>query len=137
MPDIPSAALGRLMAAEVAEQPAVLRRILDRGTAAIDQVAEAIRSKEPRFVLLTARGTSDNAALYAKYLVEILLGLPAGLTSPSTTTLYGARSDLRECLVVAVSQSGGSRDLIESTRVARDCGALILAVPNVPDSQIG
>ena len=82
-----------------------------------------IRSKAPRFVLLTARGTSDNAALYAKYLVEILLGLPAGLTSPSTTTVYGARPDLRECLVVAVSQSGGSPDLVESTRVSRDCGA--------------
>jgi len=136
MPDTPNAALGRLMAAEVAEQPAVLRRILDRGTPAIAQVAEAIRSKEPRFVLLTARGTSDNAALYAKYLVEILLGLPAGLTSPSTTTLYGARPDLRECLVIAISQSGGSPDLVESTRVARDCGALTLAVTNAPASPL-
>jgi len=136
MPDTPSAALGRVMAAEVAEQPAVLDRILDRGIVASAQVAEVIRSKAPRFVLLTARGTSDNAALYAKYLVEILLGLPAGLTSPSTTTVYGARPDLRECLVVAVSQSGGSPDLVESTRVARDCGALTLAVTNAPDSPL-
>src|SRR5262245_26512279 len=136
MPDTSSPALGPAMASEVAEQPAVLDRILDRGTAAIAQVADAIRSDAPRFVLLTARGTSDNAALYAKYLVEILLGLPAGLTSPSTTPLYGARPDLRGCLVVAVSQSGGSPDLIESTRVARDCGALTLAVTNAPDSPL-
>ena len=78
----------------------------------------------PRFVLFAARGTSDHAALYAKYLVELRLGLPAGLASPSTMTAYGARPDLRDVLLVAVSQSGGSPDLVRDRvrrpRVRRD-----------------
>jgi glucosamine--fructose-6-phosphate aminotransferase (isomerizing) len=118
------------MAVEMAEQPAVLRRILERGAPHIRETAERIAARKPRFVLLTARGTSDNAALYAKYLIEVLLGKPAGLTSMSTTTAYGARSDLTDVLVITVSQSGGSPDLVASTRAARAAGAITLAVTN-------
>ncbi|GLF94576.1 SIS domain-containing protein [Streptomyces yaizuensis] len=127
---------GRIMSGEMAEQPAVLRRILDEGAPLIHEVAARIAEREPRFVLLTARGTSDNAALYAKYLLEIQLGLPCGLTSMSTTTAYGARARLRDVLVVTVSQSGGSPDLVASTRAAREAGALTLAVTNNPDSPL-
>ncbi|MTE20943.1 SIS domain-containing protein [Streptomyces sp. TRM43335] len=127
---------GRIMSAEMAEQPAVLRRILDEGASAIREVAEGIAARNPRFVLLTARGTSDNAALYAKYLLEIRLGRPCGLTSMSTTTAYRAEQDLTDCLVVAVSQSGGSPDLVASTRAAREAGAVTLAVTNNPDSPL-
>ncbi|GAA4901233.1 SIS domain-containing protein [Streptomyces coeruleoprunus] len=127
---------GRIMAGEMAEQPAVLRRILDEGAPAIRAVAEAVAARRPRFVLLTARGTSDNAALYAKYLLEIKLGLPCGLTSMSTTTAYGARPQLADVLVVTVSQSGGSPDLVASTRAAREAGAITLAVTNNPDSPL-
>ncbi|MEU8513612.1 SIS domain-containing protein [Kitasatospora sp. NPDC048722] len=121
---------GRIMAAEMAEQPAVLQRILDEGAPKIREVAAEIAGRNPRFVLLTARGTSDNAALYAKYLIEILLGKPAGLTSMSTTTAYGATPDLTDCLVITVSQSGGSPDLVASTKAAREAGAITLAVTN-------
>ncbi|GAA3051218.1 SIS domain-containing protein [Kitasatospora albolonga] len=121
---------GRIMAAETAEQPAVLRRILDEGAPGIAAIAAEIAARRPRFVLLTARGTSDNAALYAKYLVEILLGRPAGLSSMSTVTAYGARPDLTDVLVVTVSQSGGSPDLVASTIAAREAGAVTLAVTN-------
>ena len=76
---------GAIMAREIAEQPAVFDRILTDGLGAVRAVAAELAERRPRFVLLTARGTSDNAALYAKYLVEVVLGLPAGLTSPSTT----------------------------------------------------
>lgn len=127
---------GRIMAGEMAEQPAVLRRILERGAPRIRAVAEAVAAREPRFVLLTARGTSDNAALYAKYLIEVLLGKPAGLTSMSTTTAYGAKPDLTDCLVITVSQSGGSPDLVASTRAAREAGAITVAVTNNPDSPL-
>ncbi|MEU6492725.1 SIS domain-containing protein [Streptomyces sp. NPDC046984] len=127
---------GRIMAREMAEQPAVLRRILDTGAPRIQEVAREIAARRPRFVLLTARGTSDNAALYAKYLLEIRLGLPCGLTSMSTTTAYGARPDLTDVLVVTVSQSGGSPDLVASTKAAREAGALTLAVTNNPDSPL-
>jgi glucosamine--fructose-6-phosphate aminotransferase (isomerizing) len=129
-------AAGEKMAADIAEQPAVLRTLLTDGAAAIDEVARAVLARRPRFVLLAARGTSDHAALYAKYLVEIRLGLPAGLTSPSTFTVYGARPDLRDVLVIAVSQSGGSPDLVGTVQAARECGALTVAVTNNPASPL-
>ncbi|MGX1133035.1 glucosamine--fructose-6-phosphate aminotransferase (isomerizing) [Streptomyces glaucescens] len=127
---------GRIMAREMDEQPAVLRRILQDGAPDIRRVAQEIAARRPRFVLLTARGTSDNAALYAKYLMEIRLGLPCGLTSMSTITAYGAAPDLTDVLVVTVSQSGGSPDLVASTRAARRAGAITLAVTNNPDSPL-
>lgn len=133
--DEPSAP-GTLMRSEIGEQPQVVRRILRDSPAAVREVAAAIRAAAPRFVLLAARGTSDHAALYAKYLVEVSLGLPAGLASPSSMTAYGARPDLAGVLFIAVSQSGGSPDLVESTARARDCGALTLAVTNAPGSAL-
>lgn len=123
------------MAAEVAEQPAVLARLL----ADHEQITEAtarISAAAPRFVLIAARGTSDHAGLYAKYLAEVLMQLPAGLVSPSSLTVYGARPDMRDVLFIAVSQSGRSPDLIDSLRTARECGALTLAVTNATDSPL-
>jgi glucosamine--fructose-6-phosphate aminotransferase (isomerizing) len=128
---------GHLMAAEISEQPAVWRRLLAEGGAAgIDAAAAAIRDRRPRAVLFVARGTSDHAALYAKYLVEIRHGLPAGLVSPSTMTAYGARPDLRDVLMIGVSQSGGSPDLVRSLAVAREQGALTVAVTNDASSAL-
>jgi glucosamine--fructose-6-phosphate aminotransferase (isomerizing) len=127
---------GQLMAAEIAEQPQVWRRLLDEGANDIRVAAARIADTAPRFVLLVARGTSDHAALYAKYLVEIHHGLPAGLVSPSTMTVYGARPDLRDVLYVAVSQSGGSPDLVQSVEVARQQGALTVAVTNNAESAL-
>ena len=127
---------GSVMRREIDEQPAVLARALDESLSEIRSVAGVLRQRAPRFVLFAARGTSDHAALYAKYLVEIHLGLPCGLASPSTTTAYSARPDLRDVLVVAVSQSGGSPDLVEYATVARECGATVLAVTNAPGSAL-
>ncbi|WP_033294458.1 SIS domain-containing protein [Amycolatopsis jejuensis] len=126
---------GEHMAAEISEQPAVLAGLVER-RAGIAAVAEKISQKPPRFALLAARGSSDHGALYAKYLIEVLLGLPAGLVSPSTATLYGARPDLRDVLFITVSQSGGSPDLIEVTEAARRQGALTVSVTNTPDSPL-
>jgi glucosamine--fructose-6-phosphate aminotransferase (isomerizing) len=115
----------------------VLARLLEPAQAgAIAEVARAVARHRPRHVVLTARGTSDHAALYAAYLAEIRLGLPAGLASPSAITVYGARPDLSGALVVGVSQSGRSPDLCEVLRVARESGALTLAVTNAPDSPL-
>ncbi|HLJ69089.1 MAG TPA: SIS domain-containing protein [Chloroflexota bacterium] len=124
------------MAAEIEEQPQILERILTDTLAEIRDVAATIARSNCRFVLFAARGTSDHAALYAKYLVETLLQLPAGLVSPSTTTIYDARPDLRGVMYLAVSQSGGSPDLIEAVTRARECGALTLAVTNAPQSAL-
>ncbi len=127
---------GRAMAREIAEQPAVLAGLLRDHLPEIAAVAARIKEARPRFVLFAARGTSDNAALYGKYLVEIRLGVAAGLISPSTTTLYHARPDLRDVLFVAVSQSGSSPDLVESMAAARSAGALTVAVTNAPGSDL-
>ncbi|MGI5214584.1 SIS domain-containing protein [Plantactinospora sp. CA-290183] len=125
------------MAADVAEQPESWARLLEPASlAAIAQVAAVIAERRPRHVVFTARGTSDHAALYAAYLTEIRLGLPAGLASPSAVTVFGARPDLSEALVIGVSQSGGSPDLAEVLRQARATGALTLAVTNAPSSPL-
>ncbi|QQQ76839.1 SIS domain-containing protein [Saccharothrix sp. 6-C] len=126
---------GRHMAAEIDQQPGIFADLFARRDA-IASVASVIAERRPRFVLLAARGSSDHAALYAKYLTEVLLELPAGLVSPSTTTLYGARPDLRDVLLVAVSQSGGSPDLLEVTESARARGALTVAVTNTASSPL-
>jgi glucosamine--fructose-6-phosphate aminotransferase (isomerizing) len=127
---------GALMTAEIAEQPEVLARLLATAGPSVLAVAEAIRAAAPRFVLFAARGTSDHAALYGKYLAEVRLGWAAGLASPSSMTAYGARPDLRDVLFIAVSQSGASPDLVESTTTARECGALTLAVTNNASSAL-
>ncbi|MGW9181623.1 SIS domain-containing protein, partial [Agromyces sp. NPDC055658] len=126
---------GRLMAGEIDEQPQVWRCVL-AGGAQLSAAAARIAKAAPRFVLLVARGTSDHAALYAKYLVEIKLGLPAGLVSPSTMTVYGAQPDLRGVLYIAVSQSGGSPDLVRSVEVSRARGALTVALTNNATSDL-
>jgi glucosamine--fructose-6-phosphate aminotransferase (isomerizing) len=130
-----SIAPGALMAAEVAEQPAVLAQILaasDEFTAAAERIAAA----KSRFVLIAARGTSDHAGLYAKYLAEVLLQLPAGLVSPSSLTIYGARPEMHDVLFITVSQSGRSPDLVDSLSAARSRGALTVAVTNAIDSPL-
>ncbi len=126
---------GALLAAEIAEQPHALQRLLD-GAEPIRELAAEVRRRQPRFALLAARGTSDHAALYAKYLLEIRLGLPCGLVSPSTLTAYGSRPDLTDVLWLAVSQSGSSPDLVESTTVARERGALTVSVTNAAGSAL-
>ncbi|MEI6624162.1 MAG: SIS domain-containing protein [Actinomycetes bacterium] len=127
---------GSLMAAEIAEQPESLARLLGAELDSIRGIADRVRSASPRFALLCARGTSDHAALYFKYLLEIKLQIPVGLVSPSTFTAYGARPNLTDVLWVSVSQSGGSPDLVDSTAAARAGGALTIAVTNAPESPL-
>lgn len=127
---------GSIMRSEIAEQPTSLARLLDEGSSQIDQVAATITSASPRFVLLAARGTSDHAALYAKYLIETRTGLPVGLVSPSTLTIYDTTAHYDDVLWVSLSQSGGSPDLIESAERARAAGALTVAITNAPTSPL-
>lgn len=127
---------GHHLESEIAEQPDVLAGLLRDGAAEIAGVAQRIRAYAPRFVLLAARGTSDHAALYAKYLTEVLLELPAGLASPSAVTVYGARPRLDGVLYVTISQSGRSPDLLATTAQARELGALTVAVTNSPDAPL-
>ena len=127
---------GSLMAAEIREQPEAWARFLAQGLGAVGRAASRIAEYRPRYVLFAARGTSDHAALYGKYLFETLLGVPAGLLSPSVLTVYDARPDYTGTLVIGVSQSGGSPDLVRSLVVAGERGALTLAVTNAADSPL-
>jgi glutamine---fructose-6-phosphate transaminase (isomerizing) len=127
---------GEIMTAEIDEQPAVLARLWTEQAGEIRQLGEELARRRPRFVLLAARGTSDHAALYAKYLVEVLQALPAGLVSPSTSTIYGVRPDLTGVLYISVSQSGGSPDLVDALEAARSCGATTVAVTNNVSSDL-
>lgn len=128
---------GAGMAVDIAEQPDIYARLLESAHArSVAEAAAAIVARDPGHVVIAARGSSDHAALYAAYLVEIRLGLPAALASPSAVTLFGARPDLSRALVIGVSQSGRSEDLREVLRVAGAAGALTLAVTNDPGSPL-
>ena len=93
-----------LMRAEIGEQPEVLRRIADEEQRAVQTVAQQIRDHAIRAVFLAARGTSDNAAAYFKYLFEIQNGIPCGLAAPSVVTMYRAHLNLHGALVVGISK---------------------------------
>ena len=122
------------MAREIAEIPAVVERALDEGSADLDWVARAIARRPPRFVLVAARGTSDNAGVYARYLVETTLGIPVGLAAASVTTVYRAALAWDDVLLVAISQSGAAPDVAEVVAAARAAGAATLAITNEPAS---
>ena len=123
------------MRREIGEVPATVERIL--GSAAeIGQVATAVARFGPRWVTIAARGTSDHAAVYAQYLIETQLGIPTGLAKPSVTTLYDARLDWRGGLLLAISQSGRSPDIVAVTTEARRGGALTIALTNDDDTPL-
>src|SRR5271170_5668257 len=95
---------------EIRQQPEALARTLASERKTTERFRAAIARRKPRLVVLAARGTSDNAAQFGRYLIEITTGIPVSLAAPSVFTLYGARVDLRDTLVVAISQSGESTD---------------------------
>ncbi len=121
---------------EILEQPAAAQRLLDSAPTAFAPIAAAVRSHRPRFVVIAARGTSDNAGIYAQYLLAIRNGLIVALAAPSTITLYGARPDLADALVVGISQSGRSPDIVAVVDEARRQGALTVALTNDADSPL-
>jgi glucosamine--fructose-6-phosphate aminotransferase (isomerizing) len=124
------------MRQEIAEQPARWQAVLDDAGGELRALRARIRDRLPRLVLFVARGTSDHAALYGNYLVQTALGVPAASASPSVVTLYRAELDLRDVLVVAVSQSGESPDLVSFVEMARSRGAGTLTLTNDPGSSL-
>lgn len=125
-----------IMAEEIRQVPGVVDEQLAAAGAVAAGVAEAVRQSRPGWVSIVARGTSDHAAIYARYLIETQLGWPVGLASPSVTTVYHAPTDWSHGLVLAISQSGRSPDLVAVVEAARHGGALTVAVTNVPDSPL-
>lgn len=122
------------MAREIAEQPLALGRTLDALIPLRPRLAQLAGGR--RQVLFAARGTSDHAAIYGRYLLETHAGILGGLLSPSVATHYRSRLDLSDCVVVCVSQSGRTTEIVESEAWARACGAVTVAVTNVADSPL-
>ncbi len=115
---------------EIAEQPQVLAALWDQGRTEVEAVAQAIRQREPRYVVIAARGTSDNAARYGQYLFGAHNRLPVALATPSLFTLYGSPPRLTDALVLGISQSGQSPDIVAVVAEARRQGALTVALTN-------
>lgn len=129
-------ATGAAMVSEMAEQPSVLQRIAARR----DEVADSVRAVLPGALagtVLVARGSSDHAATFGRYLLEPATGRPVALAAPSLHLLYGARTDLRGHLVVAVSQSGRTPEIVTVTRRFAQWGGRVIVVTNDPDSPLG
>jgi glucosamine--fructose-6-phosphate aminotransferase (isomerizing) len=121
----------------MAEQPAVLERLLRDSAGAIADARSEIASRRPRFGVIAARGSSDNAARYAQHLFGRFWGMPVALATPSLHTLYDASIDYRDALVVGISQSGASPDVAGVVAAASSVGAITVAITNEPDSPLG
>jgi glucosamine--fructose-6-phosphate aminotransferase (isomerizing) len=118
------------MRTEIDAIPGVVARFLDEGRGEVAAAAEAVRVAEPAFAAIVARGTSDHAAIHLRYLLETTLGIPTGLAAPSVTTIYGADVRWRGGLVIAVSQSGRSPDLVAVMEAATRSGATTITIAN-------
>lgn len=121
---------------EIAEQPAVLERMLAANAAAAIEVGRRVEAVAPRYAVVVARGTSDNAARYAQYVWGARNRLPVALAAPSLVGVYGTPPDLSAGLVVGISQSGRSPDLVAVVEEGRRQGAPTLAITNDPASPL-
>lgn len=125
-----------LLEQEIREQPAVLARLIDSQAGAARKLARAIRERGIQYILIAARGSSDNAARYAQYLFGAHNRLPVALATPSLFTLYQQPPRLQNALVIGISQSGQGPDIVKVVEEGRRQGALTLAITNYPDSPL-
>jgi glucosamine--fructose-6-phosphate aminotransferase (isomerizing) len=121
---------------EIREQPAVVERFLRESGDAVDGACRAIHEAAPTHVVIAARGTSDHAAIYAQYALGIHARLSVGLATPSVLSLYGVEPRMEGALVIGISQSGASPDIVGVLAAARRQGAVALAITNTPDSDL-
>ncbi len=115
---------------EIYEQPQVLQGLIDSNLGRIRQAARTIQDRQVDYVFLAARGTSDNAGVYAQYLLGSMVGLPVAFAAPSLFTMYDEPPRLRHALVLGISQSGQSPDIVQVLAEGRRQGALTLALTN-------
>ena len=125
-----------LLSDEIRSEPGALNRLLTNQAERATEIAAAIRACDVRYVIIAARGTSDNASRYAKYLFGALNGLPVGLATPSLFSVYHTPPRFRDALVIGVSQSGQSPDIVAVVEEGRRQGSLTVAVTNAPESPL-
>jgi glucosamine--fructose-6-phosphate aminotransferase (isomerizing) len=124
------------MLEEIRQQPETLERTLRSELRRIEKFKELVSRRKPRLIVLAARGTSDNAAQFARYLIEITTGIPVSLAAPSVSTLYEARLDYRETMVIALSQSGESTDTNVVLDQAKKQNAITVGITNEARSSL-
>lgn len=124
------------MVAEITEQPSVIARGLEENRKTAEAISRHVRDRQIKHCIIAARGTSNHAAIYGKYLCETQLGIPVSLASPSVWTLYEARPKLENCMVIGLSQSGQGTDIIRVLEAAKQQGAFTLAITNFGESPL-
>ncbi|HRA55934.1 MAG TPA: SIS domain-containing protein [Thermomonas sp.] len=124
------------MYTEAAEAATAVARQFAANAATIDALVERLRAQPPRFIVTCARGSSDHAATYGKYLFETALGLVTASASPSVGSVYAVQPQMQDALFVAISQSGKSPDLLRNAEIAKAGGADVVALVNVVDSPL-
>lgn len=122
---------------EIHQQPEVIHNLVSQPQAAIKALAEQIRSRGIRHIFIAARGTSDNAGRYAKYLMGAHNRMVVSLATPSLFTIYQQPPDLSDSLVLGISQSGKSPDIVSVLAESKKQGALTAAITNFPNSDLG
>lgn len=123
-----------LMLDEIAEQPTALERTINAESAKISKISEFLQKRDIRLIVLAARGSSDNACQFGRYLFEINCGIPVSLSAPSVYTLYNAGLKLEKALVIGVSQSGEGVDINRVLEDAKKAGAFTIGITNQPES---
>lgn len=118
------------MLTEIAEQPDVLERTIAAEREKLVKIGDFLRQKDIDLIVLVARGSSDNAALFGRYLLEVTTGIPVSLSAPSVYTLYNAKLRLKRAVVIGVSQSGEGDDINHVLEAAKDAGAFTLSITN-------
>lgn len=121
---------------EAGEGGASVARFLSRNATALAELGQSLRADPPALVVTCARGSSDHAATYGKYLVETLCGVPVASAAPSVASVYATRMERMNALVIAVSQSGRSPDLLRTVESYKAAGARVVALVNVEDSPL-
>jgi glucosamine--fructose-6-phosphate aminotransferase (isomerizing) len=125
-----------LMLQEIAEQPAVLENTIDAELEKVKKLGHFLRGREIDLIVLVARGSSDNAALFGRYLLEVTTGIPVSLSAPSVYTLYNAKLRLNRAVVIGVSQSGEGVDINQVLQSAKNSGAFTIGITNNSDSSM-
>jgi len=118
------------MALEATEAPQRIAEQLAANAATVQQVVEQIRQRAPKFVYMVGRGSSDHAGVFAKYLIEIEVGLPVAAAAPSIASVYNKSLQLADALVLVISQSGRSPDILAQVDMAKRSGAMVVALVN-------
>lgn len=124
------------MLQEIAEQPAALKKTIAEERSKVQQLGRSLRARDIDLIVLVARGSSDNAALFGRYLLEITTGIPVSLSAPSVHTLYHAKLNLKRALVIGVSQSGEGEDINRVLENARRSDAFTIGITNEPASSM-